>query len=83
MAEYIDRDAAKRRLVLDYAYAAAKLLDEVDAADVVPMDFHERCLEIEIQKRLAIEPKRGRWEFDGSDFADIWKCSACGEDWYF
>ena len=33
---------------------------------------------------LAVEkPVRGRWVFDGSDFADIWKCTACGEDWYF
>lgn len=37
MAEYIEREAAKRRLNLDYAYAAAKLLDEVDAADVAPV----------------------------------------------
>jgi hypothetical protein len=27
--------------------------------------------------------RHGRWVFDGSDFADIWKCTACGEDWYF
>ena len=34
--EYIDREAAKRTLVQDYAYAAAKLLDEVPATDVAP-----------------------------------------------
>ena len=31
----------------------------------------------------VVEVVRGRWEFDGSDFADIWKCSACGDDWFF
>jgi DNA-directed RNA polymerase subunit RPC12/RpoP len=31
----------------------------------------------------AVPVVHGRWEFDGSDFADIWKCSACGKDWYF
>ena len=35
MAEYIEREAAKRYLALDYAYAAAKLLDDIEAADVV------------------------------------------------
>ena len=35
MAEYIEREAAKRWLAIDYAYAAAKLLDEIPAADVV------------------------------------------------
>ena len=25
----------------------------------------------------------GRWKFNGSDFADIWKCTACGDDWFF
>lgn len=35
MAEYIEREAAKRELVSDYAYAAANLLDKVPAADVV------------------------------------------------
>ena len=34
MAEYIDREAAKKLLVQDYAYAAANLLDYLVAADV-------------------------------------------------
>ena len=37
MAEYIDREKAKRTLVQDYAYAAANLLDEVPKADVAPL----------------------------------------------
>lgn len=35
MAEYIDKELAKKMLCDDYAYAAAKLLDEVPVADVV------------------------------------------------
>jgi hypothetical protein len=35
MAEYIDREKAKRLLHIEYAYAAEQLLDEIPAADVV------------------------------------------------
>lgn len=38
---------------------------------------------VDMLKREAEPVRHGRWEFDGSDFADIWKCTACGEDWYF
>lgn len=37
MAEYIEREAAKRWLSHDYAYAAAKMLDNIPAADVAPV----------------------------------------------
>lgn len=37
MAEYIDREKAKRLLHIEYAYAAESLLDEIPAADVVPV----------------------------------------------
>lgn len=37
MAEYIDREKAKRLLHIEYAYAAEQLLDEIPAADVVPV----------------------------------------------
>jgi hypothetical protein len=33
MAEYIDREKAKRLLHIEYAYAAEQLLDEIPAAD--------------------------------------------------
>lgn len=33
---------------------AADMLEKL-SKDVVPKDFHERCLEIEIQKRIAAE----------------------------
>lgn len=34
MAEYINKDKAKRLLHIEYAYAAEQLLDEIPAADV-------------------------------------------------
>lgn len=34
MAEYIDREKAKRLLHIEYAYAAEQLLDEIPVADV-------------------------------------------------
>lgn len=37
MAEYINKDKAKRLLHIEYAYAAEQLLDEIPAADVAPV----------------------------------------------
>ena len=37
MAEYIDREKAKRLLHIEYAYAAEQILDEIPAADVAPV----------------------------------------------
>lgn len=37
MAEYINKDKAKRLLHIEYAYAAEQLLDEISAADVAPV----------------------------------------------
>lgn len=51
MSEYIERAAAKRHLIQDYAYAAAELLDEIEAADVAPV-VHGRWIygeDIDIQ----------------------------------
>lgn len=39
MAEYIDRERAKRLLHIEYAYAAEQLLDEIPAADVAPVVY--------------------------------------------
>ena len=41
MAEYIEREAAKQFLAQDYAYAAAKLLDYIPAADVAEVRHGE------------------------------------------
>ena len=44
MAEYINREKAKRLLHIEYAYAAEQLLDEIPAADVAPV-VHGRWIE--------------------------------------
>ena len=41
--EYIDREKAKRLLHIEYEYAAEQLLDEIPAADVVPV-LHGRWI---------------------------------------
>ena len=43
MAEYIDRERAKRLLHIEYAYAAEQLLDEVPAVDAVPVVRCKDC----------------------------------------
>lgn len=55
MAEYIEREAAKRLLVSDYAYAAADLLDKVPTADVVEV---VRCKKCRFRK-CAVESEGG------------------------
>lgn len=45
MAEYINREKAKRLLHIEYAYAAEQLLDEIPAADVAPV-VHGRWLHL-------------------------------------
>lgn len=70
MDEYIKRDEAKA--------AIKKRLGT--------MDLFESRFNADIDSIPAadvVEVKHGRWEFDGSDFADIWKCTACGVDWFF
>lgn len=43
MAEYINREKAKRLLHIEYAYAAEQLLDEIPAADVAPVVRCKDC----------------------------------------
>lgn len=59
MAEYIDREKAKRLLHIEYAYAAEQLLDEIPVADVAPVvrckdckhEFGGSCILCGFQKR--------------------------------
>lgn len=44
MAEYIEREKAKRLLHIEYAYAAEQLLDEIPAADVAPVVRCKDCI---------------------------------------
>lgn len=61
-------------------------------SDVVPKDYHERCMELvtqrniaQLRKRLEAEkqlPQHGRWiEQEGYDGDVCFDCSVCGESW--
>ena len=66
MPEYIEREAIKalaesisRNIDPKFPKEAVTVLANfLPAADVVPMDFHERCLEIEIKKRMELEREK-------------------------
>lgn len=40
---------------------AADAIEELLARDVVPTDFHERCLQLEIRKRIELEKQMPHW----------------------
>ena len=40
---------------------AASAIEELLARDVVPTDFHERCLQLEIRKRIELEKQMPHW----------------------
>lgn len=77
MAEYIDREKAKRLLHIEYAYAAEQLLDEIPAADVA------RVVHGQWENGNPICPVCGEDKFKDLD-ADIWCdwlppfCPNCG-----
>lgn len=54
MAEYIDREKAKRLLHIEYAYAAEQLLDEIPAADVAPVVRCKDCKHYDLGVCLKI-----------------------------
>ena len=74
--EYIEREEAEKRLFQRAEIANSAYIDQtpchimmlaqnvvhlIPAADVVPLDYHERCLQIEVEKRLALELQMPRW----------------------
>lgn len=71
MAEYIDREKAKRLLHIEYAYAAEQLLDEIPAADVAPV----------VRGRWEKEPSSyWRWTSSGAVAVTrtTYRCGLCG-----
>ena len=61
MAEYISRESVLQILSdKNAAWDAYQKVQSLPAAEVVPIDFHERCLQIEIQKRMALEKADAR-----------------------
>lgn len=54
MSSYNDGERAAYR-------TAMSEIAELPAADVVPLDYHERCLQIDVKNRLALERNIPRW----------------------
>lgn len=42
-------------------YGVKQIIDSNPILEVVPMDFHERCLDLEIKRRFEVEKKVPRW----------------------
>lgn len=42
-------------------YGVKQIIDANPTLEVVPMDFHERCLDLEIKRRFEVEKKAPRW----------------------
>lgn len=74
MAEYIDREKAKRLLHIEYAYAAEQLLDEIPAADVAPV-VHGRWMPVYESEITGWDPAVA-----GRDPIGGYICSACKEE---
>ena len=78
-------DLISRNALLEFAHnhvggtVDCNDIARVPSVDVVPMDFHERCLGLEVKKRIAAEKtarqcienyapvRHGRWGFLGMD----------------
>ena len=80
MAEYINREKAKRLLHIEYAYAAEQLLDEIPAADVAPVvhgkwEYIPQTLNTLSQLRC---PFCGWWSLDPSIDGAYNYCPNCG-----
>ena len=75
MAEYIDREKAKRLLHIEYAYAAEQLLDEIPAADVAPVVRCKDCKHYDLGVCLKIYS-------DGNAHPEAWQ-SRRPEDFCF
>lgn len=82
MSRYIDADAIRYHDMSDGQgmwYVWRDEIHDMPTADVVPREFHERCVESEIKKRAnMVERKQGRWIDTGSGQ----ECSICKEIQY-
>lgn len=58
----IDNPNAEISDVHQLCYAAADLLEQdVPPTDMVPKDFHDRCMEMEIGRRMLLEQNAPKW----------------------
>ncbi len=58
------------------------IIESMPAVDAIPMDFHERCLLLEVQKRHAVERERNAAieQLKEVDRVDLFRCSHCIHD---
>ena len=63
MRDYADLIKTLRRYGAweQHSKDAADAIEELLARDVVPTDFHERCLQLEIRKRIELEKQMPHW----------------------
>lgn len=71
------------------SYEVRRVICNAPAVDAVPMDFHERCLGLEVRRRFNAEEtarqcienyepvRHGRW-IKEEDRTNHWHCSECG-----
>lgn len=77
MAEYINKDKAKRLLHIEYAYAAEQLLDEIPAADVAPV-VHGQWIEDHDYLKCPECGVMVKWDFTFFDIGNWNYCPNCG-----
>lgn len=77
MAEYIEREKAKRLLHIEYAYAAEQLLDEIPAADVAPV-VHGQWIEDHDYLKCPECGVMVKWDFTFFDIGNWNYCPNCG-----
>ena len=55
------------------------MLISMPTVDAVPTEFHDKCMEIEIEKRFELElkEKHGHW-IERDDGEIYYQCSSCG-----
>ena len=58
------------------------IMEQLPAIDAVPREWHDKCMEIEIKKRMDLE-KHGHWievqRIHEKDHTAICECSLCGD----
>lgn len=74
---YIEREAAKKILADDYAYAAAKLLDTVPTADVQEVRHGKWEEQLDGTHYCSYCGRDATYNFDGNEVCGI-TCTYCG-----
>lgn len=76
-----ERDAIPKTLVERYGFGA-EVPNRHGSAMRGGIRVALRCMEQ--TPTIDAEPvKHGRWEHTDDDWFDVWRCTACGEEWVF